>query len=225
MKSELFWTALAVLIYSAGCTGYSITGGPGQAAPPSLQSSAADYKDLASLNVILLSPIVFEKQAISSTTAKNEMFNKQLLEAISSGTDLEVVPPARGSDADRGIQSGSPDIAAWLAAANRLGADGVLITRLRTYQDRQGSAAAAEQGARVAFTMTIYQSGDGRPIWQASYHFEDTALSDNLFKLRNRLEGGTGWLSADRVLRSGFDAAARDLSRTREAAFAGKRLQ
>lgn len=222
MKSKLFFL---IPLLTAGCAGYSITGGPGKTVAPSLQTRVSDPKALVAVNSVVLAPISFDPDILDGKGEIETELNRQLQEIVTGEVNLEVVLPKEKRLQPVPPQMGAePDLPTLLRSARASGADALWITRINTYRQRAGSAVGANEPARVAFTMDVYTTAEGRPVWHGSYYYEDQALSDNLFRIGKTLDKThrqSGWLSADRLVRDGFREAARDFAAKRVTAFSG----
>lgn len=74
--------------------------------------------------------------------------------------------------------------------------------------------------------MQMLSVSTEEPIWEATYHFKDQALSDNLLRIEDRFKDGKApqWRTAEDILRDGIREASRDFSRRRSAQFHGSRF-
>jgi hypothetical protein len=102
--------------------------------------------------------------------------------------------------------------------------DAVLLTTIHKFQERLGSAAAAEHPAQVAFSMRLVRTADNQELWSAVYSFADEAVTDNLLTLERKWRGqsGLGWRKAREVAQVGFQTAARELGDRRQLEFVRK---
>lgn len=106
----------------------------------------------------------------------------------------------------------SADVGADAISLGRIaGVDAVLITNMKSYQERIGSAIGADAPARVSFTMSLLRVSDRSEIWSAIYTFQDRSLLDNLTTLGPAQEGGIGWRKAREIVMQAFTNSARDL--------------
>ena len=68
--------------------------------------------------------------------------------------------------------------------------------------------------------MQIVNAESNAVVWQSTYHFQDQALSDNLFKIKERLaESKPKFRSAEDILAEGYSSALKDFSQKRLAGF------
>lgn len=208
-----------------GCHGYSVTGGPGQTVAPSLATRVSRNADLLGLNSIVLMPIEFDRAA-RGKIAHQEAFDGELVKAMRQELPIEIIAASEVFPALKPFQLGdefaAPQISKEeaLGRAKQLGSDAVMTTRVQQYVERLGSGMGAEQPAWVEFSVNLYRAADGKEIWRANYSFKDQALSDNLFRAKDRLQKkDLGWRSAQALLLHGFEIAAQDLAKRRLAQF------
>jgi hypothetical protein len=161
----------------------------------------SEPKLLASINSLY----VDEPLAGTGTGLQPETLHALVESSAERELGLKVVKAANGK---AGRSAGVPK-----------GVDGGLKTELLAFTERRGSAAGGEP-ATVGFRMYITRSSDGAEVWEATYHRSDEPLTDNLFKLGDRLgQGGNGLRPARDLLEEGVVAALRDFGYRREAQF------
>jgi hypothetical protein len=108
-----------------------------------------------------------------------------------------------------------------LAALQRHGVDAILRTELTSFVERRGSSVGGEP-ASVSFVMTLVRSADARELWQGTYSYSQTPLSDNLLQLGDvvgQKRRGPGWSSGSEIFEAGVSSALRDLNTRREHQF------
>lgn len=216
----LIW---ALALFIAGCAGYSSTGGPGSNIAPNLHSKVQSDAALLRVNSLLVLPVQVEPSARESNLEATSLYDN-VSRAFLEESNLELVGDRKEILASRGSRPISSKQAAELARSH--GADAVLVTRLHDFVERSGSKVGVTQPARVSFSMEMLSAATGLPLWEASYHFKDQALSDNLFRIEDRLQKGEAphWRAAADLLSDGLRLASRDFSRRRSAQFHSSQL-
>jgi hypothetical protein len=108
-----------------------------------------------------------------------------------------------------------------LQRAVTAGVDSVLAVRVSHYRDREGSSIAASEGAQVGLDLRVLRSSDARVVWQATYYFEDQALTDNLLRLgkAQREKESSRWITAAELSDRGAKVALKEFAAQRVAAF------
>jgi|GEM_PF-5375192 len=111
--------------------------------------------------------------------------------------------------------------AASLETLHREGIDAILRTDVVTFTERRGSSVGGEP-ANVAFIMSLQRTADGLELWQGTFAYGQTFLSDNLLQLGDvvgQRSRGRGWSSGREIFEAGFSSALRDLNARREEQF------
>jgi hypothetical protein len=70
------------------------------------------------------------------------------------------------------------------SARKNFAADGVGLGRLLRYRERDGSAAARKEPARVSFKFTIYDVETGRRLWRGRFNQTQKTLTENILLAR-----------------------------------------
>ncbi|NLF25839.1 MAG: hypothetical protein GX589_09325 [Deltaproteobacteria bacterium] len=211
-----------ILTGIVGCSGYSVTGGPGRSVAPSLQSETPYPEQLKQLHLFYLSPVVLSPD-VRDGAEDVRYFNKLFRDSFASDCGLPLVSSdakeAQDGEFAAGLKEATTLAAASfepsreLARARALGADAMILINLLQFTKRKGSRLAADQSAVVYFVMKVYRSADGKELWRGSYFYKDQAWSENLFKMCSRFSSRPrlGWLEAEEVLKQGALSACRDL--------------
>lgn len=202
---------LGIVILISGCQGYSVTGGPGKNSAPALQTKSDTSKSLISVNSLLVAPVQADSSVLANIPSNVDL-NAMLSDAINQEMQIKIVHAAD-------IKKIKPP-SEYLKDAKKLDLDGVLVTRLNHFSMREGSGIGSTNPARVDLVMEIIKAQSATVIWESSFHFKDQALSDNLFKIKERFEGqGAQFRSAQDLLSEGYRTALKDFSQKRIAGF------
>lgn len=207
---------------------------------PALASVSKRAADLQSVQSIGVAPISFSGAGSGAGSGVHgalnresvgqddvRALNEELLRSFDAELSLKVLHLYQGGAvAARGARgalgggvggkafdfASSADIGAdAVAMGTSAGVDAVLVTTVRDYQERVGSAIGADAPARVSFTMSLVRVGDRSEIWSAIYTFQDRSLLDNLTTLGPAQEGALGWRKAREIVAQAFTNSARDL--------------
>jgi hypothetical protein len=161
-----------------------------------LSVQVADPKLLLSVSAVRLEKPVF--RGANQSSASEDSLLLVLREVAGETLSMKVVEGARASKDDS-----------------------ILKTEIVTLEDLKGSSVGGTP-ARVAFRMWVYLPSVQRPVWQASYVFQQEAISENWLKLRDRLGrdgSGAGWITAQEIFRRGVEQSLRDFNSRRDAQF------
>lgn len=217
-EGALKYGILLPILICVGCSGYSVTGGPGKTIRPRFESSVFNAEGLREINSLSVSPLVVEQGAAEAISGSEDAMYDKLVNAIKTEMSIEAIPVR---DTKKIIaESGMYPHAKWLTESARMGLDGMLVLRLHNYNLRKGSAVGADEGASVGFLMSVYRVADGKELWRGNYYFQDKALSENIFRLSR--SGEKGWVSAETLFEQGLQLAIRDFALKRVEAFSGK---
>ena len=201
---------LIVFVLFAGCSGYSVTGGPGKTVRPVLDSRVANIDELLAINSIMVAPLVIEPAVASAINGSEDgMYNKIVEEAKN---ELGVAVYSTRNDKKIIAEAGMYPHSKYVLEAVRMGADGILVTRLHNYSKRRGSAIGADEVASVGFLMTLYRINGDVEVWRSSYFFQDKSLSENLFRIGQTKKG---WVTSDKLFNDGVESAIKDLASRR----------
>ena len=101
------------------------------------------------------------------------------------------------------------------------GVDAMLVTEILDYRERQGSRIGGEPGA-VAFRMTVVRLSDKAELWGATYSLKEESVTDNLFRIGERIganSSGLGWQSGREIFKRGATTALESFDSAREQQF------
>lgn len=87
----------------------------------------------------------------------------------------------------------------------RLGADAIMVGYLYRFRERVGQNIAAQSPASVAFDIYLIDSRQDRLLWNSFYNYTQQALSDNLFDIRNFMQRGGRWVTAEELAATAMD--------------------
>lgn len=218
--ASFFWMSLfSVAAMAGGCSQYPQTSTTkGIESIRSLDSQAAPDRDLIQVTSLSVAPPWFNEDS-KVNAADRSRLARELLQAFRDELSLKISEPPAGKDAqgaaDRSLR------AATLGAARTANVDAVLFTAVDRYSSSEGTGVGSTAPAEIAFRMNIVRAADGKELWRANYAFHDQAVTDNLFALRKRGEGGAGpgWKNTAVLTQEAFYAAARKLQEARESGF------
>lgn len=201
-----FLLAASILFYIVACTGYSITGGPGRVVPEAAQVQSETPRALLAVHSVYVAPVTLANN-LKDDAALAEILTGLVEKNAKNHLNFETLQPKKSPALFQGTNQEARGVHAY-ATAKEIGADSILITSVQQYTERIGTAAAAEQGARVAFTFNLQHVATGESIWKASYVFKDQALTDNILRFGERVkevkqDGRSGWWSARELFSRG----------------------
>jgi hypothetical protein len=211
-KVYIFTSLLFLGLLQMGCESNT----PTNAISPNLQSKSDNKKNLIAINSILVAPVQFDSSVaanVPSTIDVNAMLSKALQQELQIKVVHSIPQPLKNSGNNKLHSQYAVD-------ARKMNLDGVLLTKLTSFNMREGSAVGSALPARVDLAMEIVNSESNSVVWQSTYHFQDQALSDNLFKIKERLaDNQPKFRSAEEILAEGYSSALKDFSQKRLSGF------
>ena len=111
---------------------------------------------------------------------------------------------AYGSDISGGI---SGTIA---SLGQKLNCDGVLLTTVRQYRQRQGTGYSVDSPAAVDFFMVLRHSTDGNILWSADFREEQQSVLSNIFTFGKAKSRGFEWVTVEQLMEQGIQERLED---------------
>ena len=90
------------------------------------------------------------------------------------------------------------------ALGQKLNCDGVLLTTVRQYRQREGTEYSADSPASVDFFMELRHSTDGNILWSADYREEQESFMSNIFSFSKAKKRGFKWVTAEQLMEQGI---------------------
>lgn len=187
--------------------------------PPLIANRAAPAH-LRELRRIIVSPI-YIAPAADSARSYGERFDQSLAKAVGGLLGLETIASTEAREKASQILAGKRTTHdSRIELMQTLKGNAVLETVITRFQERLGSRIGSDSPAQVGVHYLLYQ--DGRdPIWEATFHFTDIALTDNLLSADNRFSGleGAGWKGAPSLVEESMRQALSNLESQRANSF------
>jgi hypothetical protein len=90
------------------------------------------------------------------------------------------------------------------ALGQKLQCDGVLLTTVSRYQQREGTEYSVDAPAAVEFSMVLRHSARGNILWSADFREEQESLLSNLFSFSKAQKRGFKWVTAEQLMEQGI---------------------
>lgn len=214
--------ALFVICVLAACQSYTQRAGRDtemQIANPPLLTKVERPRDLLHINSLLVAPYEYDDRARDMHGLAADSY-RQLTEIANDEVGVPVFGLKDLSAITR-VARGPERTKALLNAARKFGADGILLVNMLEYVERDGSQVGANESAQVDFSMEVLQVSGEHRVWESSYHFRDQALSENLFRIKERFgnKQNPGWKSAKELLVEGLRQGCKDFAQKRSEQF------
>ena len=210
---------VGIVIGAEACAGFSLTGGPGSVTPKHLQTQVLNSSGLAKVQAVEVTPL----NSIPVLSSGELRSIKVLAESVvRSELHLEIVRELdRSSDGRRG-EAGAGGA---LGKENNVPPGARLSTTITAFTDLVGGSFGGDQTAEVGIEVVLVSSSEGLKLWQGSYYFKDQPLSNNWFRIGDRLSGGGAGMrfrTAPQLFEKGYRELIEQLSSDREALFTPK---
>lgn len=210
-----------VAVFSMGCTEglKRPVSAPLENRNPFVSSQASKVK-LRNLRKVLLAP-VFVGQGALQANNHLAMFEGRLEEVARGQLGIESVS---GRDVKkRAIElygTRRPNYGDRLSLMESFGCDSLLETEIVRFDERVGSTLGANSPAQVGVQYRLFTK-EREPVWEANYHFNDRALTEDLLSVRNRFSGveGAGFKGAPGLVEKSILQAVGELESQREQSF------
>ena len=90
------------------------------------------------------------------------------------------------------------------AIGKKMNCDGVLLTNVRRYKQREGTEYAADAPAVVDFSMVLRHSGTGTVLWSTDFREEQQSFLSNVFTFSKAKNRGFKWVSVEQLMEHGM---------------------
>ncbi len=90
------------------------------------------------------------------------------------------------------------------ALGQKLKCDGVLLTTIRRYQQREGSEYAVDSPASVDLSMVLVNSQNGNALWSAEIREKQESFMENIFSFAKAKKRGFKWVSVEQLMEQGI---------------------
>lgn len=148
------------------------------------QDDTVDYKEARSLE---------KGEAYANQVLHRQLQGNPKVHFFTSGQLANLVPEISG-----GI------IGTDAALAKELHCDTVLMTILRRYKQREGTAYSVDAPAAVDFSMVLRDTTHGKLLWYADVREKQESFLENIFSFSKAKKRGFKWISVEQLLEQGI---------------------
>lgn len=128
--------------------------------------------------------------------------NNLLRDELRGSAKIQVVSPAQLDKIGNGVTGGLGATIAELG--KQLGCDGVLVTTLRRYKERQGGEYSVDAPASVSFKMTLISTDDQHVLWVADFDETQKSLMENILSFGKAQSRGFKWITVEELMTQGM---------------------
>lgn len=90
------------------------------------------------------------------------------------------------------------------ALGEKVNCEGVLITTVRRYEQRDGTELAADTPASADFKMVLRHAPTGAMLWSADFQETQQSLLSNIFSYSKAQKRGFHWITVEELLEHGL---------------------
>ena len=198
-KTSKFFICACVVVLMSSCS-----------SPSGNRGNTQDLASLVPLSCIAVLPAgtsVSEEETIEIEDAKslekgaayatnvmrNELKDHPDVRIMSSSEISFLIPEISGGQ-----------IGTVTALGKKLNCDGVLLTTVHRYKQREGTDYAADSPASVNFAMVLRHAKSGNVLWSADFREKQQSFLSNIFSFTQAKKRGFKWISVEELMEQGI---------------------
>lgn len=125
-----------------------------------------------------------------------------MADQLSGNPKVRLINSAQMSHAVKEVSGGMSGTIA--ALGKKVNCDGVLITTIRRYVQRDGTELAVDAPASADFNMVLRHAPTGTMLWSADFQETQEPLLSNIFSYNKMQKRGFHWVRAEELLEQGL---------------------
>lgn len=126
-----------------------------------------------------------------------------MADKLSGNPKVRLINSAQMSHAVKEVSGGLSGTIA--ALGEKVNCEGVLITTIRRYVQRDGSELAVDTPASADFEMVLRHAPTGTMLWSADFQETQQPLLSNIFSYNKMQKRGFHWVTAEELLEQGLE--------------------
>jgi hypothetical protein len=171
------------------------------------QQVKAPLKPLSCIAVLPASGSVGKEETVDYEQAQSLEKGAYFVTDVIKG-ELKGYPKVRILNSSQ-VASLVPEISGGIsgtvsALGQKLKCDGVLLTTIRRFQQREGSEYAADSPASVDLSMILVNSQSGNVLWSAEIREKQKSFLENIFSFTKAKKRGFKWVSVEQLTEQGI---------------------
>ncbi len=183
--------------------------------------STIDSGLLTTANLVPLSCIAV--LPASTSVVKDETIDYEKAQALEKGAAYATeVMQQQLQGKPRVLIVGAPQLAAYgpdisggisgtvAALGQKLDCDGVLLTTVLQYRQRQGTEYSVDAPAAVDFHIVLRHSTDGNILWSTDFREEQQSVLSNIFTFGKAQSRGFKWVTVEQLMEEGMKDRLKD---------------
>ena len=125
-----------------------------------------------------------------------------MADELSENPKVRLINSAQMSHAVSEVSGGLSGTVA--ALGKKMNCDGVLITTIRRYVQRDGTELSVDTPASADFNMVLRHAPTGAVLWTADFQETQEPLLSNIFSYNKMQKRGFHWVTAEALLEQGL---------------------
>lgn len=110
---------------------------------------------------------------------------------------------------NRQVEAFTPEVMGGMTGlvsdiGQKIGCDGVLVTTVRRFKQREGTEYASDDPASADVYMTLVHSGSGAVLWTAEFRETQESFLDNILSFEKVQNRGLKWISVEQMVDQGI---------------------
>lgn len=190
----VFLASLAVLTLLSGCA----------------RTAKTAPEELLPIKTIIVLPVEIDTDSQNTRSPKEtqqlekgqKIVDTMLAEYFAGREDIDLLTPGQRDALDKDMNRCRTTAAVTICRTKR--ADAVLLCTLHRFTEREGSEYSIVSPASVAFDYKLIQAETGQTICSGVFSETQQPLLDDMFQFFKKAQRGVKWLSAEELVRAGF---------------------
>lgn len=171
---------------------------------------------------VMVAPVSFSESITENTTddyrkTKQDLITSMVYDELAVGDmEFRLVPLFTTMKGFRELNNFTPgynNLDNSFDVAREFNADTVFFTRVSRYIEREGSELGVDRPASVSFNAELYEVQSGKILWMYYYSETQQPLLHDVSKIREFVERGAKWVTADELIREGIRKAVTKLKK------------
>ena len=192
----VFLASLAVLTLLSGCARTT--------------TAQIQPEDLLPIKTIIVLPVETVMDSQSSRSPKEtqqlekgqKLVDTMLAEYFAGREDIDLLTPGQRDALDKDMNRCRTTAAVTICRTKR--ADAILLFTLQRFTEREGSEYSIVSPASVAFDYKLLHAETGQVLCSGVFSETQQPLLDNMFQFFKKAQRGVKWLTAEELVRDGF---------------------
>jgi hypothetical protein len=131
--------------------------------------------------------------AYATEVMRNELKDHPDVRIMSSNEVSSLIPEISGGQ-----------IGTVIALGQKTNCDGVLLTTVYRYKQREGTEYAADSPASVNFSVVLRHTKNGNVLWSADFREKQQSFLSNIFSFTQAKKRGFKWISVEELMEQGI---------------------